>query len=429
MSDRKRVRGKFRKVRVFMKKRLVMTLMAGAVALSLCACGSKDKTEDAVNATETATTQEATEEAETQESEVKVSERPDYVGFEDLETEDYVVIPEYASMTVQAEKPEVTDEIIENYINGNILTTYPVTDRAVVNGDAVTIDYVGKKDDVAFDGGTAEGYVLNIGSGTFIEGFEEGLIGVMPGETVDLNLTFPENYGSEELAGADVVFTVTVHDIQESTDYASVTEEQLALMGSEYTSKEDIWADATKYVEESAESTYQSNIANAIVEKLVEESTFTSVPELLVEEELQNYNTYMETLCMNYYGCDVETFVTTFYGITMDEYNTQMKQMCEETIKQYLIFEAISRAEGIEITEEMMNEKAAEEAAELGYESADALLEEVGKTTYRMYILQDKVMTKLMDMVTVETIIVEEAETEATTEEMTTEEVTTETAQ
>lgn len=413
------------KGKVFMKKRLWMTLMAGAVAMSLCACGGKDNTEDAANTTETATTQDATEEAQEQESEVKVSEREDYVGFKDLVTEDYVTLPEYASMTVQAEKPEVTDEVIESYINRNILTTYPVTDRAVVNGDAVTIDYVGKKDDVAFDGGTAEGYVLNIGSGTFIEGFEEGLIGVMPGETVDLNLTFPENYGSEELAGADVVFTVTVHDIQESTDYASVTEEQLALMEIGYTSKDDIWTDAAKYVEENAESTYQSNIANAIVEKLMEESTFTSVPELLVEEEFQNYNTYMETICTNYYGCDIATFVTTFYGITMDEYNAQMREMCEETIKQYLIMEAISRAEGIEVTEEMMKELAAEEALEYGYDSADALLEEVGMTTYRMYMLQDKVMTKLMDMVTVEAISPEEAATEETT----TEEATTETAQ
>lgn len=390
-----------------------MTLMAGAVAMSLCACGGKDKAEDAANTTETA----ATEEDQTQESEVKVSDRPDYVGFEDLVIEDYVTLPEYASMTVQAEKPEVTDEVIENYINRNILTTYPVTDRAVAQGDAVTIDYVGKKDGVAFDGGTAEGYVLNIGSGNFIEGFEDGLVGVMPGETVDLNLTFPENYHAEELAGADVIFTVTVHDIQESTDYENVTQEQLALMENGYTSKEDIWENAEKEVEESAEATYQSNITDAIIEKLMAESTFTSVPEYLVEEELQNYNTYMETICMNYYGCDVETFVTSFYGISMDEYNAEMKQMCEETIKQYLIIEAISRAEGIEVSEAAMKETAAKEAEEYGYESADALLEEVGKTTYRMYILQDEVMTKLMDMVTVEEAVLEEAQTEETTTE------------
>lgn len=397
-----------------MKKRLFAMLMAGVVAVSVCACGGK--TEDAANttdeATTTATTQDAAGETAATE-EIKVSEREDYVALEDMETEDYVTIPEYASMTVQAVKPDVTDERIESYINSKILTTYAVTDRAVAAGDAVLIDYVGKKDDVAFDGGSAEGYVLNIGSGTFIEGFESGLIGAMPGETVDLNLTFPEEYHAAELAGADVVFTVTVHEIQESTDYASVTPELLSLMGSSYTSKEEIWADAAKSVEENAQASYESNIANAIMESLLEQSSFTSVPQHLVDEEVQNYNIYMETLCLNYYGVDVETFVTSFYGITMDEYDTQMKQMCEDTVKQYLIMEAVARAEGIEVTDEMMNEKAAAEAAEYQYESAEALIEEVGRTTYRMYLLQDMVMEKLMDKVTVETITEEEAMAEA----------------
>lgn len=399
-----------------MKKKLVMMCMAGVVAISLCACGGKNKTEDAANTNETTVqTQEAAEGAETQETEVKVSERPDYVALEDLETDDYVTLPDYASMTVQAEKPEVTDEAIEKYINRNILTSYSVTDRAVAEGDAVTIDYVGKKDDVAFEGGTDEGYVLNIGSHTFIDGFEEGLIGVMPGETVDLNLTFPADYFKEELAGADVVFTVTVQDIQESTDYANVTKEQLALMGIEYTSKEDIWEDAKKSVEENAQATYEANIQNAILEKLLTDSKFTSVPEYLVEEEVQNYNTYMETLAMGVYGCDLETFITNGYGMTMEEYNEQMMQICQDTIKQYLIMEAIARAEGIEVTEDMIKENAEKEAVEYGYESADAMIDEVGKTTYRMYILQGMVIDKLMDLVKVEPIA--EAATETTTAE------------
>ena len=399
-----------------MKKKLVMMCMAGVVAISLCACGGKNKTEDAANTNETTVqTQEVAEGAETQETEVKVSERPDYVALEDLETDDYVTLPDYASMTVQAEKPEVTDEAIEKYINRNILTSYSVTDRAVAEGDAVTIDYVGKKDDVAFEGGTDEGYVLNIGSHTFIDGFEEGLIGVMPGETVDLNLTFPEDYVKEELAGADVVFTVTVQDIQESTDYKNVTKEQLALMGIEYTSKEDIWEDAKKSVEENAQATYEANIQNAILEKLLTDSKFTSVPEYLVEEEVQNYNTYMETLAMGVYGCDLETFITNGYGMTMEEYNEQMMQICQDTIKQYLIMEAIARAEGIEVTEDMIKENAEKEAVEYGYESADTMIDEVGKTTYRMYILQGMVIDKLMDLVKVEPIA--EAATETTTAE------------
>ncbi len=400
-----------------MKKRLVAMLAVGVVAVSLCACGGK-KTEEAANTAEEATTQEttqaSTEEAETQESEeIRVNEREDYIALEDLAVEDYLTLPEYASMTVQAVKPEVTDEVVEEYINTNILTSYPVTDRVVATGDAVKIDYVGKKDDVAFEGGTAQGYVLNIGSGTFIDGFEDGLIGVMPGETVDLNLTFPAEYHSADLAGAEVVFTVTVHEIQEFTDYASVTPEILTAMGSTYASKEELWADAVKQAEEAAEDSFEANTANAIAEKLMTESSFSSVPQHLVDEEVQNYNDYMETICMGYYGVDMETFVTTFYGTTMEEYQAQLNTMCEDTVKLYLIMEAVARAEGIEVTDEIMMEKAKAEAAEYQYESAEAMIQAYGESSYRMYVMQELVMEKLMDKVTVEMITEEEAMTQA----------------
>lgn len=396
-----------------MKKKIIMVLMAGAVTLNLAACGDKAAKADAEQTQETATQEETAKEDETKE---KVSERPDYVALEDLKIEEYVTIPDYASMTVKAEKPEVTDEVIENFINRNLLTSYPVTDRKVAEGDAVKIDYVGKKDGVAFDGGTAQGYVLNIGSHTFIDGFEDGLIGVMPGETVDLNLTFPEEYPAQELAGAEVVFTVTVHEIQESADYASVTEEQLALMDSEYTSKEAVWESAKKSVEENAELSYQNNIGYAVMDNLMAESKFISMPEHLVEEELQNYNEYMEAMCEGYYGVDVETFVTNNYGIPMEEYNAQARQMCEATVNQYLVIEAVARAEGIEVSEDMIQERAAEEAEEFGYASAEELLDSVGRGAYRMYILQDKVMTKLKDMVTVEELTEETATEEASAE-------------
>lgn len=396
-----------------MKKKIIMVLMAGAVTLNLAACGDKAAKADAEQTQETTAQEETAKEDETKE---KVSERPDYVALEDLKIEEYVTIPDYASMTVKAEKPEVTDEVIENFINRNLLTSYPVTDRKVAEGDAVKIDYVGKKDGVAFDGGTAQGYVLNIGSHTFIDGFEDGLIGVMPGETVDLNLTFPEEYPAQELAGAEVVFTVTVHEIQESADYASVTEEQLALMDSEYTSKEAVWESAKKSVEENAELSYQNNIGYAVMDNLMAESKFISMPEHLVEEELQNYNEYMEAMCEGYYGVDVETFVTNNYGIPMEEYNAQARQMCEATVNQYLVIEAVARAEGIEVSEDMIQERAAEEAEEFGYASAEELLDSVGRGAYRMYILQDKVMTKLKDMVTVEELTEETATEEASAE-------------
>ena len=159
-----------------MKKKMAMMCIAGVMAVSLCACGNKstqagsDAAQTTEQSSETAATQETASEEET-----KVSERADYVALADLDVDEYVTLGEYKDMTVQAAKTEVTDEVIENYINGNMLTTYPITDRAVEDGDLITIDYVGKKDGEAFSGGSAEGYQLKIGSNTFIDGFEEFL--------------------------------------------------------------------------------------------------------------------------------------------------------------------------------------------------------------------------------------------------------------
>ena len=400
-----------------MNKKMAMMCMAGVMAVSLCACGNKGKetTADATAATEQTGGEQTTEETSAEE-ETKVSERADYVALEDLEVDEYVTLADYKEMTVQAAKTEVTDEVIENYINGNMLTTYPVTDRAVEDGDLVTIDFVGKKDGEPFENGSSEGYQLKIGSNSFIDGFEEGLIGVMPGDTVDLDLTFPENYKNEELAGQAVVFTVTVQNILESTDYENVTPEQMELMGLEYTSKDALWDAAKKSVEDEAEESYQTNISNAIMDYLVSNSQFTSVPQPLVDEEVQNYNEYMEAICVSFYGCDLETFVTTYYQMTMDQYNEQLTEMAEETVKQYLVVEAVARQEGIEVTDDDINKKAEEEAKDYGYDSAEQLLDEVGRTTYRMYMLQDDVMAKLKTMTTVETVAeTEEAEETAST--------------
>ena len=364
-----------------MKKKMAMMCIAGVMAVSLCACGNKstqtgsDAAQTTEQSSETAATQEIASEEET-----KVSERADYVALADLDVDEYVTLGEYKDMTVQAAKTEVTDEVIENYINGNMLTTYPITDRAVEDGDLVTIDYVGKKDGEAFSGGSAEGYQLKIGSNTFIDGFEEGLIGVMPGDTVDLDLTFPESYSrNQDLAGQAVVFTVTVQNILESTDYENVTPEQLELMGLEYKTKEALWDAARKSVEEEAENNYQTNINNAIMDQLVSDSQFTSVPQPLVDEEVQNYNEYMEAICVSFYGCDLETYVTTYYQMTMDEYNAQLTEMAQETVKQYLVIEAVARQEGIEITDEDINKKAEEEAKKKAEAEAKKKAEEEAK--------------------------------------------------
>lgn len=277
-----------------------------------------------------------------------------------------------------------------------------ITNRPIKKGDVADIDYVGKKDGVAFEGGTASGYKLSIGSGGFIPGFEDGLVGVNVGETVDLNLTFPENYRNTAMAGQEVVFTVTVNSIEGSAEYATVTPEEMAEMGLPYKTKEEVWEAGKRAMEENAEETYTANARSAVVRKVVEESTVQSIPEYLIEEEAQNYNRYIESLAKSMYDMDLETFVTSAYGVTMEQYNSQMNEMFTETIKQYLVMEAVARAEKMEITEEMIAEKADEEATEYGYASGEELIADVGFATYRMSIVQNMVIERLMEVATVE---------------------------
>ena len=391
-----------------MKKKLAWMCMAGVMAMSVSACGGKSgqDAQETAQTVEEGETGAKTEEAVSGESAAeteKIRDREDYVGIEDLDIDEYITLADYQNMKVSAFKPVVDDAAITEYIDRELLVGR-IMDRAVEEGDVTDIDFVGKKDGVAFDGGTASGYKLTIGSGGFIEGFEDGLIGVMPGETVDLNLTFPDPYQKNpDLAGQEVVFTVTVNGIEGSAKYETVTPEELEMLGLPYKSKEEVWEAGRQAAEDNAEETFVANAKSMIVQKLVGESTMKSVPEYLVEEEVQSYNLYMESVAAMY-GMDLDSFVTAASGLTREEYDSQAQEMCTEIVKQYLVMEAVARAEGIELTDEMVYAKADEEAAkaEYGSISGEELIDRVGFSTYRMSIVQDQVIERLMEIVTIE---------------------------
>lgn len=375
------------------------------MVFGISACGDKKTQNDAIETVVSEGSEQASMQEDAQEvpsTQERVSDRADYVGIQDLDIDTYITLADYKNMKVSVTRPEVTDEAIESYVNSELLVG-SITDRAVQESDVVNIDFEGKKDGVAFAGGSGQGYQLEIGSGGFIPGFEEGLIGVMPGETVNLNLSFPEGYrNNPDLAGQEVVFTVKVNDIRATAEYATVTEEEMAHIGLSYKTKEELWEAGKAGVEKNADETYQANVKAAIVQKLMEQSTASSIPEYLVEEEVENYNIYMRTLAQGLYDMELEDFVSNAFNMTMEEYNTQIHGMCEETIKQYLIMEAVIRAEEIEVTEDMINQRAAEEAIEYGYVSAQDLIDDVGYTTYRMSIVQEKALERLSQIVSVE---------------------------
>lgn len=388
-----------------MKRKLLAMGLATVMVLSLSACGKENVSTDTVQTGEQTVERESASESSVAAESV---DEGTSIDITELDMSEYVTLNQYDGMKVQVSKTEVTDENTEYYINNFILTSYPVTDRAVATGDVALIDYVGKKDGVAFEGGSYEGYELQIGSGSFIPGFEDGLVGVMPGQTVDLNLTFPETYSNNpDLAGQAVVFTVTVHSISATADYASVTPEQMAAMGLTYQTKEELWEAGKKLLAEELEYAYESNVKGAIFTKLYEECQVASVPAELVEEELNGSMAYMEMICMAYYQCDLATYVTSMYGMSLDEFKEDMRATAEETVKQYLVIEATAKDMGIELTEEEFMAVVEADAAMGGYASVDEYLDDAGRTAIRATLLYDKVMEELIKCVVVEDVVAE----------------------
>lgn len=392
-----------------MKKKLVLAVVMTTILGAVSGCGAANQISDAVKE-ELDQTEEATEhsawstldggvpeEATEEETTVEIAEED---KLKNLDMTEYITLPEYDGLEVSVAEIPVTEDDIKGYINSSILTSYPVKDRAIKSGDVARIDYVGKKDGEAFNGGSANGYDLSIGSGTFIPGFEDGLIGVKPGETVDLDITFPEEYQSADLAGQAVVFTVTVQAIMETAEYDTVTEDQMKAMELTYASREEMWDAAKKECEKQAAEAFENNVSGAIYEKMLEGAEFKSIPDYLIADFNNYYKKYMSSMIQAQLGTDIATYLS-YTGMTQEQYDEQIADMSEQAVKQDMIFEAIADAEGVEITEEELQKLAEEDAAEYQYQSVDAFLSSVGADRYRQNILQEKVLDKIKGKITV----------------------------
>lgn len=313
----------------------------------------------------------------------------------DIKVERYVTLGDYQNLTVQVDAAEVDAQdwasFVSQLYNSNVTADNGgIVDRAVETGDTVNIDYVGKKDDVAFSGGTASGTDLTIGSGQFISGFEDGLIGVMPGETVDLNLTFPESYKNEELAGEDVVFTVTVNFIQPT----EMSDEVVAGFGNaNYSNVEELNQYAYDYLYSFALSSYENDVENSLIEELLNTSTFKELP----EELLERYRASIETSVTESaaaYGLDVSTYTYYLYG--MDE-ETFLDTYAERYTRQGLAFQAIANAEGLNLSDEELDQKLQDYATQAGYSSVEAFTGDLDKEEYREYFMFENVLQYLKD--------------------------------
>ena len=276
-----------------------------------------------------------------------------------------VKLGKYKGLKVKKDSTDVTEEEIDETIMTmrNRYAENQIKDGEVEDGDIAVIDFEGFKDDVAFDGGKGEDYSLKIGSHTFIPGFEEQIIGMKKGESKDINVTFPEDYHSEDLKGQPVVFKVTVKEVKE-TIIPELSKEFFEDLGLEGVNDE---AALRAQVKENIKARKEMDAENKYIDELLKaaiKNMTVEVPDVMVNEEVDRMlNQYEENLKMQ--GLTLEQF----YQFTNSDEAALKEQMKEEAlnrVKSRLLLEEIAKAEKIEISEEEANEEANKLAEKYG---------------------------------------------------------------
>ncbi len=266
-----------------------------------------------------------------------------------------VQLGEYKGVEVPAQSLEVTEEDIENelkQLQQRHAELVVVEEGAVENGDTVVIDFEGFADGVPFDGGKAEKYSLEIGSGSFIPGFEEQLVGLAKGEEKDIDVTFPENYHSEELKGKPVVFKIKLHDIKRKN--LPVLDDEFAKDVSEFDTLEEYKQDISKRIAERKEQSGKRDLENAVVEK-VSAAAEVEIPEAMIRDEVERMLGDFENR-LKMQGMNLEMYFQ-FSGQDEEALKEQMQSDAEKRVLQSLVLEAVAQAEGIEASDEEVEEE------------------------------------------------------------------------
>ena len=304
-----------------------------------------------------------------------------------------VKLGEYKNLGVKKDEVKVTKKEIEHEIE-HLLSHYAEIvekDGKVENGDTAIIDFEGFKDGVAFDGGKASNYSLEIGSNTFIPGFEDGIVGMSKGEEKDLELTFPEDYMSEELKGQKVVFKVKVNEIKTRVE-RELNEEFFEDLGMEdIKTKEDL----ENMIKEQITSEKERNVENKYIDELLEKASANmevEIDEELVEDEKNRmYEDFLDKLAMQ--GLNEEIYLQ-YSNTTKEEIFKSMAPEAEKRIKYRYLLEAIIKEEKIKVTDKQAEKEAEETAKKYGMTTED-FLKELGGIDVLKY---DMIMRKAIEV-------------------------------
>ena len=346
-------------------------------------------------------------EAAVKENDIKVVDRPEVdevkqigVG-KDLQftvkvfVKPDVELGDYKGLKATKYVHRVTDEEIDRRIQQDVdkaTTMADVTDRNVENGDTVNLDYAGSVDGVAFEGGTAKGQTLEIGSGHFIPGFEEQMVGMAIGEEKDLNVKFPDEYHAENLKGKDAVFHVKVNGIQAKV--VPALDDDFAADVSEFNTFDEYKAGIVKELNDRAQKNADTQLENSLVQQAVDASD-CDIPDAMIEDETDVMIREMK-LRMMYQGLQFEDYIK-YTGQTEDQIKEMYKPEAKNRVKMQLVLEAGIKAEGIEPTEEEVEKAIADEAERAGREVED--FKKSLNDRQKEYLKENAAIRKFVDLI------------------------------
>ena len=319
-----------------------------------------------------------------------------------------VELGEYKGLKATKYVHQVTEEEINERIQQDVdkaTTMADVTDRAVENGDTVNLNYAGTVDGVAFEGGTAENQTLEIGSGHFIPGFEEQMIGMNIGEEKDLNVKFPDEYHAENLKGKDAVFHVKVNSIQAKVTPA--LDDDFAADVSEFDTFDEYKKNIEKELTERARKNADVQLENELVQQAVDAAD-CDIPQAMIDDEAEMMLREMK-LRMMYQGLRFEDYLK-YTGQSEDQVKEMYQPEAKNRVKMQLVLEAMVKAENVEVTEEEVEKATADEAERSGRE-----LEEFKKSLndrQKEYLKDNAAIRKVVDMIVKEAKVEEKDESE-----------------
>ena len=356
-----------------MKKKAAAVVLASVMAASIVLGGCGNKSSETGNTSGSVSTS-----AEPTEYTAK-----EMLESTDYDVNDYVKLGKWKKIKVEVDKSyEMTDENIKEAGNNIISSTtyYEEVDDAAAEKDKVNIDFEGKMNGETFDNGSSSNYDLVLGSGSFIDGFESGLVGHKAGETVTLDLTFPSDYEKTDLAGKPVTFTVKINKVSRPAEmtWDKLTDDYVA---DNFSSQYGLTTvkDFKDRVNDSMQSQLDVAVQKAYLEKLVEESEVT-LPDGLLDKRIEKTMNSYETTCQQY-GMTVDDYIQNYYGKTVDEYKESLKEDLTTSLKEELVLEALVGKLKVKVTADEFNSFVSYYAKYYRM-TEDAFIEECGGKDY-----------------------------------------------